>query len=627
MKRLPPAGALTRWVVVLGVVALGLTHGPILGYRAYANVDEAYASALASRLLDGHLLYQGAVSQRGPLMYRAYEAFAWVHGWDNVLALRIWAVVLTLAHILLIWQIGRRLLSREAATVACAVAFYALTLGFPREDGVAINGEVLQLPALLGATLLQAGAMLQKAGSRARLRGLFLGGVLFGAAVAIKQSAIVHLVPTLVWLLADARRHRLRTGGARRSFFKDLAAACTGAPLVPALFVAQAAANGTLRDMYYYTVVYNRDVHLRPAPSFPFAWVMPLYIQLLLLSGFFIAVAVLLGYALPSLSRRARAAVKERSPGALLRGFGPRHFLALHLVLALAIASAMYRFFPHYYVQALPFFALSIGGMLERAIQRREAARTALAAFMAFLVAGTGMLCYYTEKVDGRVAHDDTVDALSRVIAATTSPEDRIFVWGFSPWLYGYSGRKPAGRYVFSTYVTGYVPWFPEALDVEEARVVPGSVEALLDDLERERPEIVVDTGAVMMIRPMRTYEPFAAYLHEQFCFDMRLGVMDLYRRKPQDTTECAQKSFPRVTAGVDYMGRFIPTLLPKQVDAETSQRLPEGNFFKPIYFLDGPRPAGVEAATTPRREKDEQDARERGLCVPELGDPDCSRQ
>ena len=47
--------------------------------------------------------------------------------------------------------------------------------------------------------------------------------------------------------------------------------------VVPTLFVMHAALEGTLRDLYYYTVAYNRDVHMRPtAKHLPVArWVEP----------------------------------------------------------------------------------------------------------------------------------------------------------------------------------------------------------------------------------------------------------------------------------------------------------------------------------------------------------------
>jgi hypothetical protein len=141
-------------LLVLGVVCIGATHGPLIGYKTYANVDEAYAVALASRLLDGFKLYQGAISQRGPLMYYAFELIAWLHGWDNIVALRLWALGLVLVHFVLIYATAKTMLPRTGVLVATFVAAYGFIFGFPPFDGIALHGETLQMPALLGSVLL-----------------------------------------------------------------------------------------------------------------------------------------------------------------------------------------------------------------------------------------------------------------------------------------------------------------------------------------------------------------------------------------------------------------------------------------------------------------------------------------
>jgi general stress protein CsbA len=606
-----------RLAFAASVASIVAVHGPILGYKTYANVDEAYACALASRLLDGYKLYQGAISQRGPMMYYVFAAFARVHGWDNVVALRVWALLLALAHLALVGWVAQRLVSRTAATVAVTLTGYALSFGFPPEDGVAVNGEVLQLPAMVLAVLVGALAMRAAPASRSRLAKLAASGVLFGIAVAIKQSVVLHAGPLLLWIVVDA--HRRRTG--TRKALLDALVLGAGCVLVPTLFVLHAWSQGTLRDMYYYTVVYNRDVHLRPVVTLRLAWLGPLFHRVTTLTGFTMVTFMLTGVAAGWLWRRGRVALALRSGWALLRGFRAKHYLGLHLALALVAASSMYRFFPHYYVQAWPFFALVAGGIADRA-SRRLASRDALTGFAAFMLVGAALGLYFGEKADGRVAHDETVVSMAHVVEKTTQPDDRVFVWGFSPWIYGYAHRKPATRFVFHTYPTGFVPWYGEKLAVEASRVVPGSMEALVGDLERERPAVIVDAGAVMMNRPMRTYAPTADYLYAHYCFELRVGALDLYRRKADGAT-CDPAHFPEPAASVDYLGRGLFLPLPHQLDEGRTKKLPIGNFFRPIYFLDGPRPASVAAFKSERLDRDDAEMRAAGLKIPEL-EPTC---
>ncbi len=610
------ARALRIFVLVACFVSLAAVHGPLIGYKTFANVDEAYASALAERLLEGHKLYQGAISQRGPLMYYAFEALAWLHGWDNIVALRLWALALALAHVFLTYWVGTKLLSKSAATVAALVSTYALSFGYPPEDAMAINGEPLQLPAFLAAIVLGWMAIRARPGTRDRALALAGSGLLFGAAIAIKQSVALHPLPIAIFLAADA--HRRREPFSR--VVKDVALLSVTTLVVPAIFALHAVLDGTWRDFYYYTVVYNRDVHLKPTPKH-FKWLPTFFFRLTGQTGFFLASVLLFARGIPFIVRRVRAYRLTRSIWALLRGQGPVQYLAWHFALAMFAASAMYRFFPHYYIQVAPFMALLAGALVDRYFRRARtawSARVVAYAFTGFIIFAAAFGTIFGEKVDGRVSHDRTVTDAAKYIEATTKPDDRVFVWGFSPWLYQYSHRRPAGRYVFSTYVTGFVPWYWEKLTLEKSRIVPGSVEGLLDDLEREKPAIVVDSGSVMMGRPLRLYEKPTHWLYRHYCFEVRFGAMDIYRRR-EGAAPCAYRYFPRQYGVVDWMGRGMGIPIPLTIDQSFTAELPVGNFFKPLFFTRGPRPIGLPAVRDLRREKEEAEGAAEGFYVDDL--------
>jgi 4-amino-4-deoxy-L-arabinose transferase-like glycosyltransferase len=607
------------FVLCAGVVSIVQIQAPLIAYKTFANVDEAYAGALAERLLEGHKLYQGAISQRGPLMYYAFEGMARLHGWDNIVAVRLWGLALTLAHLFLVYWAGKRLLlSKTAAAIAAAVTAYALSFGFPPSDAFAINGESLQLPALMLAVVLGAEGARAPPSSAARRRWLLLAGLSLGVAVSIKQSVALHPLPILVWLAVDAHRRRASWGAVAG----DALALALGVALVPSLLLAHAAMDGTLRDFVYYTVTYNRQVHLSPS-SKTLPWLSPFFIDLATLTLFFIGIVFVFARALPFFVRRVRAWRSARSAWALARAFGPAHYVGLHLVVALASATSMYRFFPHYYLQASPFLALSFAAAVDRVFRLARTAwpaRVVAGSFMFFTMFASALGCVFGEKIDGRVSHDRTVQDMGRMIAATTAPEDRIFVWGFSSWLYQYAHRRPAGRYVFETYVTGFVPWFWDKLDFEKARIVPGSVEALLGDLDREQPKVVVDAGSIMMARPMRMYEKPNAWLHAYYCFEARIGALDMYRRKENDADPCPTP-FPRVHETVDWNGRTMSVPIPRTLDFDSSPPLPRGNPVKPIWFPQGPPPKGLAAALDKRLEKEEAEGEAEGFYVPRLED------
>jgi len=606
----PPLAArtLARWrafALGAGLVALACVHSPILGYKKLADVDEGYALAIAERLLEGFKLYDGAVSQRGPLMYYGYALIAAVTGWDNPLGLRCWALGFAIGNVLLVYWAGARLFSRSAGVVAALLFVYALGFGMPLRDSVALHGETMQLPFLLTSVVLGAIAVRTPTG-RSRTVRLVLSGITMGLGICIKQSLFLHPLPLVVWLVLSGHKNRVPPGVTLRQvgvFAGAVAAA-------PAIFVAHAAATGTLGELYYYCFRYNVDVHLQPGGK-SLRWLTPLFDRLNERTLFFLALVLLVARAVPFVVRRARAASRLRSAWTLGRGFGAEGYVALHFVCALVTASSMSRFFPHYFIQALPFLTLLIAAGVRRWLEspRRGAqARLAVSVFAGFLVVYGGLAVYFEEKFDGRVAHDALVERLARYIEAATTPDERIFVWGFSPWLYSYSHRRPAGRFVFETYVTGFVPWFWDDLDVEKKRVVPGSMEALLSDLDRERPELVIDAGAVIFGRPMRAYEQPAAWLHEHYCFSFRFAAYDVYRRKAADGS-CAGTAFPRSPGPVDFYGAGLAVLMPPLVDEATSRWLPTRELDKPVWFAGQPRPAQIDAIRDRRREKDEAEA------------------
>jgi hypothetical protein len=389
----------------------------------------------------------------------------------------------------------------------------------------------------------------------------------------------------------------------------------------PVAFVAHAASEGTLRQLLYYTVTYNGSIHLRPAPSQSYPWLPNLFFRLCDGTSFFIVTALLATGAAPFVVRRVRAAWREKSLWPLGRGFGIAHFLGLNFAIATASAASMYRFFSHYFLPAWPFAALCLGAALAPLLRSRRwgpAMRRAAWGGVGLVLFCGWLQTVFGEKVDGRVAHDRTVNDVAHLVRATTSTEDRVFVWGFSPWVYEYSGRRPAGRYVFETYVTGMVPWFWEKLAVESARVVPGSVDALLGDLGREKPAVVIDAGSIMMARPMRAYAPFASWLHEHYCFEVRIGAFDVYRRKA-DGAACAIGYFPHPSGAVDWMGRSLPVPLPRLADEALTKRLPNAGYFTPKWFADQPRPSGLEVLRDPRHEQEVSKAAADGFRVDEV--------
>ena len=201
-----------------------------------------------------------------------------------------------------------------------------------------------------------------------------------------------------------------------------------------------------------------------------------------------------------------------------------------------------FRFFPHYFVQVLPLLALCVGMLAGESFRRvtlRE--RPAWVSFATMLAAAMLLLgvahsalhrnVRFRRETD-RWYQPPGQDPIVRYVTERTEPGDRIFVWGFRAETYLSARRLPGSRYVYTVYPAGVVPWFPSTRDEEESRQVPGSRQLMLEDLERERPELVIDAGRSMSGRYMYNYPELRQYLDRNYCFMRYVDGEPVYRRR-----------------------------------------------------------------------------------------------
>jgi hypothetical protein len=574
-------------LVVIGVVMVVAACLPTIVFGRYANVDEAYASALGERLLEGYRLYQGAISQRGPMMYYAYELLDALCGWDNVRSVRVAGLIFALAHLALTWMTGRALFGEGVAAVGTLICAYALAVGLGPHDGLALNCEALQVPFALGGLLAGALGMREPRGTARRRLRLAAAGLLYGVAFTVKQTAALLPLPLLSWIVLDGLRSRER----RRATI-DASVYTAAAAFPVAVFVAQAWASGTLRALWYYCVTYNLQIHREAGYGFA-GWVSPLLVLLGTHTAYFLLVAVAAAATAARWSRRVSLAVRARRGRALLAGLSVEDYVALDAFAALALAAAFPQHFGHSYLFPLPMLALTAAAGARRALppgRPTAGLRSAFAAATALGVVLSALATTAAFGLRGLVSHSDLVFTIAGYIERATSSQDKIFVWGFAPWLYGYSHRRPAGRYVFATYVTGFVPFFWWDLPSEPARAVPGSLADLLGDLDRERPALVIDAGSVEIARPMRAYPQAAAWLRAGYCFESRIGAVDVYRRRADGDT-CPTPYFPCPSMPFDHWGSPIVAPMPPVVDDGPSGYLGFALPDQPNGFTPGEHP------------------------------------
>ena len=548
--------AVARWGVAYGALAAALlitTLAHSYFIRPYAppvTNDEGYIAAMALRMVHGHWLpYVDGVSQRGPLLYWLGALVMRVGGLYSWTPLRVLSLGLALGNTAFLFLLGVELLSPFAAGIAVLVQTYFLTFELEPSDGLAYNGEVLGVQFVLISALLvarcqtRAASPPNKDGHRRRAWSLAAAGVLAACAGLSKQVTLVHLGPSLLWLVLGPRHVSEAVGevtpASRPRRWVDVGVYLGGFFVPFGLVLAVYAAAGHLRELVYYYQRYGREIFMAPLTREVMKAKLREQLDLHLLVVMTVGLITLLAVAR---AWRALLATTSAGWGTRLRANAPCLFLLSQFVVALLGASFTWRFFPHYFVQVFPFLGLLAAYALSEPFEGTGAELTTKAVGGAVVVAGAAVLLGLTSGAlhhrvvtlgkRGQWARDPRTDPMVRYVAETTEPSDTIFVWGFRADLHVSAHRDPASRYVYSVYPAGVVPWFHATREEEESRVVPGSRERLLVDLEASKPELIVDAGRTMDGRYMFSIPILRDYLDKEYCFVRHIDGEPIYRRR-----------------------------------------------------------------------------------------------
>jgi hypothetical protein len=514
----------------------------------WAGWDEAYITAFAQRLIDGHWLpYVDAVSHRGPVLYWLAAVFQWLAGGYSWMAMRHAALLFAEANLVLAFVLGAVARRPLAGFVAAATFLFTTAYSMEPKDGIGFNGEMVAMPfVLLGAVLITIAVRNRSPGSESRVWLATASGALVMIGALSKQPAGFHLLPIGLWLLATAVHERSIVG---RIDLRPLLGFTVGAATPAVAVVAFFIRSDAWRPFSYYLFTYNRDVYMGPVTagfaiesSYLF-WRDHVTLLLLAMLGVTWAAsrfaAMMDGWGATKLS-----ATFVRT------GFATT--TALHLVLALVGAFGTFRFWEHYFITALPWFGLLAGLLLEERITApnalgpvrvRRAYVVVLVSFVLVSFVQRHLTTLWLDGVrrKGQFYVDPQREPVARYIRDHTRPDQSVFVWGFASEMYTTAKRRSASRFVFTTFPSGMVPWFFWlSLEQENGFAVPGSRALLLQELEHERPPLIVDVPNSMRGRSMRRYPELNRYIEDHYCFDTTIvghngRVADMYLRRNDD--------------------------------------------------------------------------------------------
>jgi hypothetical protein len=453
--------------------------------------DQGLFAYEAQRLAAGDVLYRDMWDQKPPMIAFVYRGLLAIHDGGSIVPAADLACAAIVSALFVV--IGRRRFT-EGIGLGAAVAF--LLLGDPyiqRLSGVYVRA---QCEPFINVAITAALAIL--AARRPARVSLIAAGVAFGCAVWLKYNAVAYALPLAlaVWLWALEEDERAPTALAARAGWIAL-----GASIVTVPILSYFAIHGELGDLYLATIQYNLGYSaetyrgplsvVRYLVAFPFerARADPLW--------FTGGVGVLL---LVIRRRESRSVL-------VLGGW--------LLAAAVSIAINGSRDLPNYFVQAFPALALATSAGLASLAGASAWLRVATAGALLLglwrvgpdepvlglrWAGAPGMLenmrfdlAYARGAVDrdtylGRFGAKKfnayEIDALARFIEQSTTPDERVLVFGFSGGSVGWaSHRASPSRFFWSMPVkrefAAGSPGYGSAAFLEELRRRPPAIVAL----------------------------------------------------------------------------------------------------------------------------------------------------
>ncbi len=453
--------------------------------------DQGLYAYAGQQLAAGHAPYAAAWDQKPPGIHVVYAVLWTIWPHESVVAAADMVAAGLIAILLVI--IGRRRFTEGVGLGAAVVfLFFANPSVVQRMSGILVRGQCETFIAL-AITM----AMALVAAERRMTRHLLAVGVLLGCAFWLKYNAAAYALVVVVALLMWPR------DGAPswRSFLRDIGWVAMAGALTVVVPLAAMAAAGAWQDLYLATITYNVAYSGETFEGIsPLRYLFTFPIEraandaLWLLGGLGAMVAIL------HWLRAPRSA----------SGLCSLVILSWVAASCLSILINGARDLPQYFVQAAPALAMMAAVGLAPLLARRPSAPWVPVATMVLLIVMVlrpGVMGHLPKLIDntrkdwsalvgrtdratylGRFGGRERdkfvareVDALASDIKATTSPEEPIYVFGFSPAAYVKSERRSASRFHWSRPVV-----------IEFAAGTPGyGSAAVLTDLEREAPSIV----------------------------------------------------------------------------------------------------------------------------------------
>jgi 4-amino-4-deoxy-L-arabinose transferase-like glycosyltransferase len=487
----------SRWVNVIIIALVVILRLPTLLPSMYIS-DEGYYGTIANEILDGGTVYRTAVDTKPPGMYYIYAGVFRVAGRNNLLVIHILAILVVAATALVVRRIGARV-ADEWAGAWSGIGYAVFVHAYHPDDTLGANTEIFAaLPLTLSVLAFFRGE------KKGRWGWMFLSGALVGMATLFRQPSAVTLGAMLAclaygWLIP--RTHLLG---------RVLAA---GSGVVIGFIAAIGALawyyqwQGNLHDAYLWAWAFAiRYVESETTVRYVLKRLVTVHLVVMLSWGLLWYFGIRQVIETLRCFRRRNTVPSEQV------------LLILWLVLSYLAIFIGWRFPGHYHLAVLPPLSILAGSAFSRFVAEQRRSPQPRWRWIRTGIIGAAALPAIGFLVMAFTVRTQTLDFLPTVqqIVKETSANDRIFVWGSTPQLYSFSGRRMATRFVSCTHLVGAYASRPREVRDRAESVIPGSWEMFQADWEAHPPALIIDMSTVdsfWAAHPMTRYPVLRAYL------------------------------------------------------------------------------------------------------------------
>jgi len=521
-----------------------------IAYAGHLYEDDGLWFTVGEELLRGKALYREIYFDKPPGLALTYLLLFWSFG-GHVITIRLFTITYSIAIALVLYLFGSRLYDKRIGLLA-ALMFAVFSTTYPHFQ--ALNTDLMMaLPYTAGAYLLVRSRwdVSNSRDKRSPKRWLALaGGALIGVAFQINPKAIFDIVFLGAFLIASRKWNENEipfvTDPSRRqpnaSYLFALALVGVIAGSVP--FLIQIAAGNSWS--FYWAYVWDWGARYGGYNSATITFVAALKsgTNYLTLNN---TLLIALAFVVFSVARQMRkhSNIADQATGA---GFKTVLNFRADVVLLLWFASSFAgvmvggRFYGHYFLQIVPSLAvIGARGIVGINSSLKTRGSTLRRSALALLVIGFAftLVRFHTrgaliaiDWVRGTTSQSNAVwyhtmrDREERIVAAVVrdmtdendaadqfglesireggprtrpaeGPGDYLFVWGYRPEIYYWSGLLPASRFLSTQPLTGVpadVHFFGDDYrSLLDSPVTADARRQLVGDLEETQPKYIVD--------------------------------------------------------------------------------------------------------------------------------------